>query len=131
MRSWYIKSNFYARFSNPNKIFEKKKEVTAKTPFFVIRRFCTHYSIFLNTLAYDRAVFHGNIAWPILVPSVNKRYSSFFKSICLFQKIFFKDKVLKTFKISSDCHIKSGSLKWRAILKIPRTVFWKNLWSSC
>ena len=42
-----------------------------------------------------------------------------FKSLH-FQKIYFKVKVLKSFKISSDCHIKAcQSLKWRAILKIP------------
>ena len=36
----------------------------------------------------------------------------------------FKVKVLKTFKTSSDCHIKTyRSLKRRAILKIPATVF--------
>ena len=56
----------------------------------------------------------------ILVFSTKKWYSSFLKSVCLFQKIYFKVKVLKSFKISSDCHIKAcWSLKWTAILKIP------------
>ena len=56
----------------------------------------------------------------ILVFSTKKWYSSFLKSVCLFQKIYFKVKVLKLFKMSSDCHIKAcRSLKWRAILKIP------------
>ena len=56
----------------------------------------------------------------ILVLSTKKWYSSFLKSVCLFQKIYFKVKVLKSFKISSDCHIKAyRSLKGRAILKIP------------
>ena len=55
----------------------------------------------------------------ILALSTKKRYSSFLKSL-RFQKIYFKAKVLKLFKISSDCHIKAcRSLKWRAILKIP------------
>ena len=55
----------------------------------------------------------------ILALSTKKRYSSFLKSLH-FQKIYFKAKVLKLFKISSDCHIKAcHSLKWRAILKIP------------
>ena len=56
----------------------------------------------------------------ILVLSTKKQYSSFLKSVCVFQKIYFKVKVLKLFKISSNCHIKScQSLKWRSILKIP------------
>ena len=42
------------------------------------------------------------------------------KKVCVFQKIYFKVKVLKLFRISSDCHIKAcQSLKWKAILKIP------------
>ena len=37
-----------------------------------------------------------------------------------FLKKGFKVKALKSFKISSDCHIKAcQSLKWRAILKNP------------
>ena len=60
----------------------------------------------------------------ILVLSTKKRYSIFLKSACIFQKIHFKVKVLKSFKIFSDCHIKvCRSLKWRAILKIPSTFF--------
>ena len=56
----------------------------------------------------------------ILVRSTKKRYSSFLKSFYVFQKIYFKVKVIKLFKISSDCHKKAcRSLKWRAILKIP------------
>ena len=56
----------------------------------------------------------------ILVLSTKKRYSSFLESVCVFQKNYFKVKVLKLFKIFSDCHIKAcWSLKWRAILKIP------------
>ena len=55
----------------------------------------------------------------VLVLSTKKGYSSFLKSVYVFQKIYFKVKVLKSFKIPSDCHIKACiSLKWRAILKI-------------
>ena len=51
---------------------------------------------------------------------LKKWYSGFLKSVCIFQKIYFKVKILKLFKMSSDCHVKaSWSLKWRAILKIP------------
>ena len=40
--------------------------------------------------------------------------------VFVFQKICFKVKVLKTFKISTDCHVKTCRyLKERTILKIP------------
>ena len=56
--------------------------------------------------------------------STKKRYPSFLKKTFIFQKIYFKVKVLKTFKISSDYHIKAcRSFKPSAILKIPSTVF--------
>ena len=56
----------------------------------------------------------------ILVLSTKKGYSSFLKSVYVFQKIYFKVKVLKSFKIPSDCHIKAWrSLEWRAIVRIP------------
>ena len=55
---------------------------------------------------------------------------SFFKRACVFQKLFFKVKVLKTFKISSDCHMKTcRSYKRRAIFKIPSTAFQKSICS--
>ena len=57
---------------------------------------------------------------------VSKNFKSnindFLKKVLVSQKICFKVKVLKTFKISTDCHIKVGrSHKRRAILKIPIT----------
>ena len=49
---------------------------------------------------------------------------SFLKKFFVFQKICFEVKVLKTFKIFNDCHIKTcRSPKRRAILKIPRIIF--------
>ena len=39
--------------------------------------------------------------------STKKWYSSFLKKVLLFLKIYFKVKVLKMFKIFTDCHIKS------------------------
>ena len=72
----------------------------------------------------ERAILYRNVIVSILVLSTKKQYSSFLKRVCIFQKIYFKVKVLKSFKISSDCHIKAcQSLKWRAILKIPSTIF--------
>ena len=57
---------------------------------------------------------------------------SFLKKDFVFQKIRFKVKVLKTFKIATDCYIKTcRSLKRRVILKIPSIAFQKNLCSFC
>ena len=74
--------------------------------------------MFVLKLASDNAVLYGNI-----VPSTKKQYSIFFvKMVFVFQKISFNVKehltLLKTFKISSDCHTKSCIGKRRAILKI-------------
>ena len=81
-----------------------------------------HFILFVLTLTSIRAVLYGNVTSSILVLSTKKRYSSFLKRVCVFQKIYFK--VLKTFKISSNCHLKiCRSLKWRAILEIRSTVF--------
>ena len=62
------------------------------------------------TLASDMAVLYGNDAFSILVLSTKNRYSSFLKKVFVFQKICFKIKVLKTFKISTDFHIKHVNL---------------------
>ena len=70
------------------------------------------------------AVLYGNDAFSILVLSTKKQLSSFLKKVFVIQKICFKVKVLKTFKTSSDCHIKIyKSIKQRAILKIPNAIF--------
>ena len=60
--------------------------------------------------------------------STEIRYSSFFKIVSVFQNILFKVKLLERSQISNNCRIKTCSLKWRALLKIPSTGFWKNLW---
>ena len=83
----------------------------------MIGPYCIPHSIYLLTLASDRAVLCGNVALSILAFSTKKLYSSFLKRVCFFQKIFlktfFSEKLLKTFKISSDLS------KRTAILKIP------------
>ena len=126
---WYIKSVLYKRFLNWNKISKKNKVVTGKTPFFLIGPFCTHHSICLNIgFWYDSFVWK----WCVfnLSASTKKQYSSFLSKVFVFQKICFKVKVFETFKISTDYHIKTcRSLKGRTILKIPSTVFWKDLCS--
>ena len=80
--------------------------------------------LFALTLASDMAVLYGNAAFSILVFSTKKRYSSLSKKVFVFQKIYFIVRVLKTFKISTDFHIKScRSLTRRGILKIPECSF--------
>ena len=91
------------------------------------KQFKAHFVVtilIVLTLASDLTVLHENDAFSILVLSTKKRNSSFLKKIFVFQKIYFKFKLLKTFNIFTDCHIKAcQSLKQRAILKIPSTVF--------
>ena len=75
--------------------------------------------LFVLTLASDMGVFYENDEFSISVLSTKKRYSSFLIKVFVFRTICFKVKVLKTFKISSNCHIKTcRSLKRRAILEI-------------
>ena len=64
--------------------------------------------LFVLTLVSDIAVLYGNDAFSILVLSTEKWCSSFLKTIFVFQKICFKVKVLKIFKIFTDCHIKTS-----------------------
>ena len=52
-------------------------------------------------------VLYENRAFSILALSTKKQYPSFLIKVFVFQKICFKVKVLKTFKISTDCHIKN------------------------
>ena len=80
--------------------------------------------LFVLTLASDMTVLYGNDVFSILVILTENRYSSLLKKVFVLQKICFKVKVLKTFKVSTDYHIKTcRSLRRRAILKIPNTVF--------
>ena len=104
-------------------IFQKNKAVTGKTSLFAIGQFCSHHSICLN-IGFWQKVLNGNGVFSILMVSTKiKRYSGFLKKFFVFQKIWIKVNVSKTFKISTDCHIKtSRSPKRRAILKIPSTV---------
>ena len=109
---------------------DKNKVVTGKTSFFVIGAFCAHHFICLNiwlliwqfcmeVMRFQSQWFQLKNGTPVLL-----------KNVFVFQKICFKVKVLKTFKIFIDCHIKTyQSLKRKAILKIPSTVFYKILCS--
>ena len=120
---WWLvhQINFYTRFLNWNRILEKIKQLLAKVRFFATVAFCAPHSICLNIGFWE-----SSFVWKCWVFNLitKKRYSSFLKTVCVFQKIFFQGKVSKTFKISTDCHIKTcRSIKRRANLKIPSTVF--------
>ena len=115
--------NFLLEVLNLKQNLQKNKVVTGKTPFLVIGPFVLT-TLFILTLTSDMTVFYGNDAFFILVLSTKKCFSSFLKKVFVFQKIYFRVKVLKTFKIPIDCHIKTClSLKMRAIRKISSTVF--------
>ena len=93
----------------------KTEVVTGKTPFSV---HLVLLILFVLTMTFDKTVLYGNIAFSILVFSTKEQYSCFLRKVFVFEKIDFKVKLLKTFKIFSDCHIKTcRSLKRRAILK--------------
>ena len=120
---WYIKSTLYKRFLNWDNIFKKIKQLLAKLRSLWQIHFILTI-LFVLILASDMPVLYRNYDFSILAHSTKKRYSTFSKKVFVFQKICFKVKVLKTFETFTDCHIKTcRSLKRRAILKIPSTVF--------
>ena len=85
-------------------------------------------NLFVFTLAFDKAILYGSVAFSIIALSGKKQSSSSLKSILVFLKTYFIVKALKIFKISSDCYIRiCRSLKRMAILKISGTVFKRNL----
>ena len=87
------------------------RAVTGKTPFFVIGPFCIHHFICLIA-----GFWYDSFTWKLCVFNLN----TFNKN--LFQKVCFKVKVLKMFKISADYHTKTcWSLEQRAIFRIPGT----------
>ena len=98
--------------------YSKNIVIREKPSFSVL---CTPHFVVL-TLAFHRAVFYENITFSIIVLSTKRQYSSFL--FFVFQKTFFKVKVLKSFKVSTDCQIKKcRSLKQRAVLKVPFIFF--------
>ena len=107
MEIWVVGTSnqlFRRGFYTKRKFSKKIKQLSAK--------FCSQCQVhsvlsilFVLTLASDKTVLYGNVAFSILVFSAKKEYSSFLKKVFVFQKICFKVKVFKTFKISSDCHI--------------------------
>ena len=113
MDIWLVgtSNQVFLRGSYTETKISKNKVVTRKIRFYVIGRFCVPRSICLNR-ASDRVAFCGLVTFSILL----KLYSSLMKKDFVFQKIRMINKVLKTFKISIDCHIKAClSLKRRTI----------------
>ena len=112
-----------------NKFFKKIKQLLPK----LRSLWQVHFVLpilFVLTLAFERTVLYGSDAISVLVLSTETPV--FLKKVEDFQKMYFKVTALKMFKISSVCRIKiCRSLKRRAILKIPSTVFQKNLCSFC
>ena len=53
------------------------------------------------------AVLYGDDAFSILVLSAKIIHSSFLKKVFVFHKIYLIVKILKTFKIFTDCFIKN------------------------
>ena len=71
MGGWYIKSTYYTRFLNWNKVLEKRV-VTSKTPFFVIGPSCAPYSICLNIGSWQ-----GSFVWKFCVFNSPSRHGCF------------------------------------------------------
>ena len=100
-----------------------------KSPFFVIGPSCTPHSICLHIGFWqDRFVWdhsfstYAKFSWKLTF--LNPRHAH------VFQKTRFR--VLEAFKISSDYRIKiCQSLRRKAILKIPTSVFWRNINLIC
>ena len=113
----YIKSKLYSSFLDWKKIFKRGRQLPTK----LLSLWWVHFVLTIQlvlTLASNMTVLHGNHAFSIFVPSIRKRYFSFLENL----------KLMKMLKISADCRIKTcWSPKRRAILKIPWTIFQKNL----
>ena len=93
----------------------------------MVGSFCTSI-LFVLTLASDKATFYRNILFSISVTSNKRQYSSFWKKAFIFQKIYFKVKVMKTFKISFDFHVKTyrslnGGLSWKSRVLFLRRAY--------
>ena len=62
----------------------------------------------LHFLCSAGQFFYGNVALYRRVLSIKNQYSSFFKKkVLIFQKSCLIVKILRTFKISSNCHTKT------------------------
>ena len=85
--------------------------------------------LFVLTLSSDRTVLYGSVPFSILVLSTKKRYNSFLKKVFLFQKFCFKIKLLKKFKISSNCDIKHVDLSNAGLFKQSTVPFFRGTYA--
>ena len=89
---------------------------------FVIGPFCSRHCICLNVS--DLTVLYESDAFSILVLSTKKKILQFFEKGFRYPENLLQSQMLKTYKISNDCHTNTcQSLKRRAILKIPSSIF--------
>ena len=118
--NWFMKSTIRGSYTEN---FQENKAVSRKSsslfdgsifysPFFVL------------TLAFQREVLYGFVTFSMVVLLNKKPCSSFSKYLFVSQKTFLKVRVMKTFKVSSGCHIKvCQSPKRGSISKIPSSCF--------
>ena len=126
MDIWVVSTTnqLFRRGSDTENFFSKNKVVTDRT---LLQVYFVLPILLVLTMASDKAILFENVALSILIYLTKKWYSSFLIKVFFFQKIYFKVKVLKTFKIFSGYHKKTcRSLNWRAVSKIPSTFFQKN-----
>ena len=87
-----------------------------------------NFVLFVLKSAFDRVVLYVYVVFSVIVLSTKKRYSSFFKKVFIFQKAYFKVRVLKMFQNLKWFSPKTcWSLKLRDILKIPSIIFLRHL----
>ena len=90
---------------------------------FVIGPFCSPHCICLNIVS-DLTVLYESDAFSIFVLSTKKKVLQFFEKGSRYPENLLQSQMLKTSKISKDCHTNTcQSLKRRAILKIPSSIF--------
>ena len=117
----YIKSTNYQRFLYRNSIF-KIINYSVKTTW-------VHFLLsilFALTLAFDRAVWYGNIAFSIARLSAQKWDCSFLKNVFVFQKFCSKFVAMKTFNddsgISLSVFPSRTNLKLHNISATPKMI---------
>ena len=112
---WYMKSTLYPRILIWNKVFKKIKQLLVKLHSLWYVRFVLTI-LFVLTLASDRAVLCGNVAFSILVLSTKKGYFSFLRRVCVFQKICLNVKYWKRLKFPVIFTKKHANLSKGALL---------------
>ena len=106
-----------------------------KQPKYPTATFCKHWGFICGYLflvsIFNIGFWYGSFARKrcILVFSTKKWYSSFLKEVFVFQKICFKVKVLKMFKISTDCHIKHIDLPNRGLFLKSLVPFFRRTYA--